>query len=172
MGATIDQIKFIVQRYDTYIGGANTKGAFLLAFNSFLCGGLLSNYKTLITFVETDWLTAYKLAVLCVFILGVGSLVIVLFAIFPFLKSGNSSIDRYHSLIYFGSVSMFDNVTKYQEALNAVDEQAFNDDVSKQAFQLAKGLRKKYNYLSWATVLIFIQLTLVLGILALILFSK
>ncbi|WP_256004959.1 Pycsar system effector family protein [Pedobacter deserti] len=172
MALTTDQIKFIIQRYDTYIGGANTKGAFLLAFNSFLCGGLLSNYKTLITFVEANWLTAYKISVLGVFILGVGSLVVVLLAIFPFLKSGNSSPDRYHSLIYFGSVSMFDNASKYQDALQAADEQSFIDDASKQAFQLATGLRKKYNYLSWATVMIFIQLALVLAILSLILFSK
>ncbi|HVW98687.1 MAG TPA: Pycsar system effector family protein [Mucilaginibacter sp.] len=172
MALTTDQIKFIIQRYDTYIGGANTKGAFLLAFNSFLCGGLLSNYKTLIAFVEANWLTAYKLSVLGVFILGVGSLVVVLLAIFPFLKSGNSSPDRYHSLIYFGSVSMFDNASKYQDALQAADEQSFIDDASKQAFQLATGLRKKYNYLSWATVMIFIQLALVLAILSLILFSK
>lgn len=172
MALTTDQIKFIIQRYDTYIGGANTKGAFLLAFNSFLCGGLLSNYNTLITFIESDWLTAYKIAVLCVFVLGVGSLVIVLLAIFPFLKSGNSSPDKYHSLIYFGSVSMFESAAKYQEASQNGDENSFNEDASKQAFQLATGLRKKFNYLSWATVLIFVQLALVLAILALILFSK
>lgn len=172
MGATTDQLKFIVQRYDSYIGGANTKGAFLLAFNSFVCGGLLSNYKSLAAFVEPGWITSYKLAVLGIFVLGVASLVVVLLAIFPFLKSGNSSPDRYHSLIYFGSVSMFDNSSKYREALNALDEQAFNVDASNQAFQLARGLRKKYYCLSWATVLTFIQLVLILGMLALILFSK
>lgn len=172
MGFTTDQIKFSIQRYDTYIGAANTKGAFLLAFNSFLCGGLLSNYKTLVSLVESDWHTFYKLTILGVFILGAVSLVIILLAIFPFLKSGNSSIDRYHSLIYFGSVSMFDNATKYLEELNSMDEQAFNMDASKQAHQLAKGLRKKYNYLSWATLIIFVQLGLVLCIITIILFSK
>src|SRR5690606_32664837 len=119
-----------------------------------------------------SWIAAYKIAVLVVFILGVGSLVIVLLVIFPFLKSGNSSPDRYHSLIYFGSVNMFDDALKYREALNTVEHQDFTDDLANQAFQLATGLRRKYRFLSWATALIFIQLGLVLGILIVILFTK
>jgi hypothetical protein len=39
MAVNPEQLKFIMQRFDTYISGANTKGAFLLAFNTFLWAG-------------------------------------------------------------------------------------------------------------------------------------
>ena len=40
-----DQTKLIIQRFDNYITGANTKGNFLLAINTFLCGIIIANYS-------------------------------------------------------------------------------------------------------------------------------
>lgn len=42
-----DHLKLIIQRFDAYITASNTKAAFLLAFNTFICGGILTGYKTL-----------------------------------------------------------------------------------------------------------------------------
>lgn len=168
MAVNQDQLKFIIQRFDTYISSANTKGAFLLAFNTFLCGGLLTNYKTLSTLIDPDFSVYLKMGILLIIIAGVASLVIVLLAVYPFLKSGNSSLSKYHSLIYFGSVSAFETSEKYIEALKIQENEDCYIDLCKQIHQLAKGLRKKYKQLEWATKIIFLQLAIVVFIIAFI----
>jgi hypothetical protein len=167
-----DQLKFIMLRFDAYISGANTKGAFLLAFNTFLCGGLLSNYSSLVGLVGACFAIYVKLTLLLLVLCGLVSLIIVLLAVYPFLKSGNSSKDKYHSLIYFGSVAVFETPEKYIEALNKQDESDVNQDLSKQIYQLAYGLRKKYRQLEWATKIIFVQLAIVLFIIVFIIIEN
>lgn len=168
MAVNTEQLKFIMQRFDTYISGANTKGAFLLAFNTFLCGGLLTNYATLTGLVGSALATYLKVGIFLLIAAGIVSLVIVLLAVYPFLKSGNSSTDKYHSLIYFGSVSAFDTPEKYIEALKKQEEADVYADLSKQIHQLSKALRKKYRQLEWATKIIFFQLAVVVYSIALI----
>jgi len=172
MPVSQDQLKFIMLRFDSYIAGANSKGAFLLAFNTFLCGGLLSNYSSLVGLVGSCCTVYLKLSLLILVICGVVSLIIVLLAVYPFLKSGNSSKNKYHSLIYFGSVAVFETSEKYIEALNKQDESDVYRDLSKQIYQLAHGLRKKYRHLEWATKIIFVQLAIVFFIIALIIIDN
>lgn len=168
MAVSQEQLKFIMQRFDTYISGANTKGAFLLAFNTFLCGGLLTNYTTLTGLVGPNLSTYLKVGLFLLIVAGIISLVIVLLAVYPFLKSGNSSPDQYHSLIYFGSVSAFVTPEKYIDALKKQEEPEAYTDMAKQIHQLSKALRKKYWQLEWATKIIFFQLAVVIYCIALI----
>jgi hypothetical protein len=109
-----------------------------------------------------------KVGIFLLIAAGIVSLVIVLLAVYPFLKSGNSSTDQYHSLIYFGSVSAFDTPEKYIEALKKQEEADVYADLSKQIHQLSKALRKKYRQLEWATKIIFFQLAVVVYSIALI----
>jgi hypothetical protein len=169
MAVTTEQLKFTMQRFDAYINGANTKGAFLLAFNTFLCGGLLTNYKTLTALVGADHVTYLKSAIVILILAGIACLVTVLLAVYPFLKSGNSTIDQYHSLVYFGSVSKFNTGEKYIEALKKQEEAESYADISKQIYQLSISLKKKYTLLKWATVMIFFQLAVVICCVMLIL---
>ena len=172
MPAGNDHLKFIMQRFDTYITSANTKGAFLLAFNTFLCGGLLSNY-TMVAGLVSPGLSVYvKIGLFLLIIAGIISLVIVLLAVYPFLKSGNSPTDKYHSLIYFGSVSAYETPEKYIDALKSQEEPDSYYDLGRQIHQVAKGLREKYRKLEWATKIIFIQLAVVLCIIAIIIIDS
>lgn len=162
MALSQEQLKFIMQRYDNYINGANTKGAFLLAFNTFLCGGLLTNYKTLTDLVGAPHLLYLKLGILFLVLAGIASLVIVLLAVYPFLSSGNSTQDKYHSLIYFGSVAQFPDAKAYHAAILAQDDAAASEDVARQTYLLSKALFSKFKKLEWATKIIFLQLVIVL----------
>jgi hypothetical protein len=172
MAASEDHLKLIIQRFDTYIVNANTKGAFLLAFNTFLCGGLLSNYQTLKTIVRPCLEIYMQIALLIIFVMGIVSLIIVLLAVYPFLSSGNSSKDKYHSLIYFGSVSEFNNAEEYADKLQEQEKLDSYKDLAHQIYQLAKGLKKKYLYLEWATISIFIQLFIVAVIIGFVTFNN
>lgn len=172
MPTNYDHLKLIIQRFDTYISGANTKGAFLLAFNTFLCGGILSNYKTFVGIVGPCVLTFLKIGLLLIFLCGILCLIIVLRAVNPFLKSGNSSSERYHSHIYFGSVAEFDTADKYVNSLIQQEEADNFIDLAKQIHILANTLKKKYRYLENATKIIFIQLVLAALLAILIIFDS
>jgi len=158
MPATYDHLKLIIQRFDTHINSANTKGAFLLAFNTFLCGAILSNQNALSNLVSISTQPKLKIGILLFFILGIVCLIIVLLAIYPFLHSGNSSRDSYHSHIYFGSIAEFDSPGKYAESISKQKESESYHDLSIQIFYIAIALKRKYKYLEYATKIILLQL--------------
>lgn len=166
-----DHTKFLIQRFDTYITGANTKGNFLLAFNTFLCGVVVTNYKNLILMVgdrvAITWLNVF----LCVLIiLGLIADALIIKAVYPFLTSGNSSKEKYHSMIFFKSVSEFESDKKYSEELKNQSDSEVDEDMRKQAYCLAKGLKSKYNDLAVAMRVIFAELSILLLILITIIF--
>jgi hypothetical protein len=166
-----DHTKFLIQRFDTYITGANTKGNFLLAFNTFLCGVIITNYKNLIFMVEKPDAIICLNVLLCILIvLGLIADALIIKAVYPFLTSGNSSKDKYHSMIFFKSVSEFESDLKYSEELQKQSDSEVDEDMRKQAYCLAKGLKSKYNDLAMAMRLIFGELFILLLILVIIIF--
>ncbi len=167
-----DHLKLILQRYDTYITGSNTKAAFLLAFNTFLCGGILSNYEKIIGLVTVTHQPPLNIALLLVFIAGLISLVIVLRAMYPYMDSGNSSKGKYHSLIFFKSVSEFGTAEEYADKLREQTDDECWDDLAKQIFAVGKGLKKKYQFIEYATTTIYVQLVLILLLVGVIICDK
>ena len=164
MGEHRDQIKFIIQRYDNYINAVNTKGNFLLAFDVFLAGFIGANYNNMIAKIEfADDKFWFKI-LLCVFFMVVLYTLICIFkAVYPFMKSGNSSIDGYHSLIFFNSVSEFKEDDDYKTKFESQTDPEMENDLILQGYQLAKGLKIKYKLLENAMIAIFIQLFLLAG---------
>ncbi len=84
-------------------------------------------------------------------------------AVFPFLKTNNSSSKKYHSLIFFNSIADMDEdnfLTQYKEQ----KDKKINKDIAKQIYAISKGLKTKYNRISWAIKLVFVQLILLLTI--------
>ena len=161
-----DNTKFIIQRYDNYISGANTKGNFLIAFNTFLTGGLIANYSRIKELVIlSSGKTLIDILICILLILCVLTIILVIKAVYPFLKSGNSSIENYHSHIFFNSVAEFHNDKTYYESLTGLSDEEFNRDLAHQAFQLAKGLKNKYRFLEWAMLLVYSELFIILLIL-------
>jgi hypothetical protein len=164
-----ENTKFIIQRFDNYIAGANVKGNFLLAFNTFLTGGIIANYSKIKELLVCDMGVHLLNISLCLLLVAsVITSVLVIKAVYPFLKSGNSSLAKYHSHIFFNSVSEFDNDKAYYESLSKLTDKDFDQDLANQAFQLSKGLKKKYSYLEKAMRLVYFELFLILTILILI----
>jgi len=164
-----DNTKFIIQRFDNYISGANIKGNFLLAFNTFLTGGIIANYSKIKELVANDTGILLLNIALCLFlVVSVITSVLVIKAVYPFLASGDSSLDKYHSNIFFNSISEFDNDKSYYESLTKLSDDEFNRDLANQAFQLAKGLKMKYYFLDLAMCFVYAELSLVIAIITLI----
>lgn len=163
-----DQSKFIIQRFDTYISSANTKGAFLLAFNTFLCGGVISNYTTLKGLLAPENLILLHICLILLFSCALLATAFVLAAVYPFLNSGNSSKDNYHSHIFFKSVAEYKDDVEFAEAFKHRGDEEVENDMSRQAYYLAKALRSKYNSLSNAIRFVYAELVLLLLTLILI----
>lgn len=156
-----EQSKFIIQRFDTYISGANTKGNFLLAFNTFLCGGIISNYKNLIGLIEDPSDIIYlNIFLFILFVVGLLTTVLIMNAVYPFLNSGNSSKEKYHSLVFFKSIAEYNNAKIFIEAYQKQLDKEVEEDLAHQAYELSKGLKSKYRMLAWSMRLVFLELIL------------
>jgi hypothetical protein len=106
---------------------------------------------------------------LCVLLIAsVFTSILVIKAVYPFLVSGNSSKEKYHSHIFFNSVAEFTTDKDYFDSLSKQSDHEFNLDLSKQIYQLAKGLQLKNKLLAWAMCLVFFELAVILIILILI----
>lgn len=156
-----DQIKFIIQRYDNYINGVNTKGNFLLVFNTFLAGAIATNYVNIISKIElTNAIVGFKI-ILALFLAVVLFAVINIFkAVYPFLTSGNSTIEGYHSLVFFNSVAEFKTDSDFKTKFNSQSDSDLQNDLTLQSYQLAKGLKHKFTLIQKAMVAIYIELGL------------
>lgn len=166
-----ENTKFIITRFDNYISQANVKGNFLLAFNTFLIGAIIANYSKIIVFVKCPTTVIVLNCILIImFILSLVTAFFVVKAVYPFLHSSNSSKDKYHSHIFFNSVSEFKDGNEYFSSLNKHTDKEFDSDLANQAYLLAKGLKKKYKYLQLAMTFVYIEMLLMIGVLLIIIF--
>jgi ABC-type transport system involved in cytochrome bd biosynthesis fused ATPase/permease subunit len=166
---TTEHTKFIILRYDNYINAANTKGNFLLAFNIFLCGGIVANHNNLVLMVATAPAAAWLNVLLAIlFVAGIVTTALIMISVYPFLRAGNSSKDKYHTMIFFNSVADFSSADEYATELSKQNEEERSMDMSKQAYTLARSLRSKYRYLAIAMRLVFAELLILLIIFYLI----
>lgn len=166
-----ENTKFIITRFDNYISQANVKGNFLLAFNTFLIGAIIANYAKIIDFVKCPTILIVLNGILIImFILSLVTAFFVVKAVYPFLHSSNSSKDKYHSHIFFNSVSEFKDGNEYFNSLNNQTDKEFDSDLANQAYLLAKGLKKKYKYLQLAMTFVYIEMLLMIGVLLIIIF--
>jgi hypothetical protein len=151
----------VVGRYDTYIGSTNTKAAFLIAFNTFVVGGIVLKWQDIRSAVGDTSPPAFPLAaVLLLAAMGaaLASLYLTFQAINPFLTSPKRP-NEYHSNLYFGDVSEHADPDKYLQAVGRWDEAGLQKDLAFQAHTLAGGLTAKFAAIRkaiWAVV--YVQL--------------
>lgn len=163
-----EKFKFLISRFDNYISQANVKGNYLLAFNTFLIGIIVTNYIKIVELVDCiQIITVLKILLIILFLLSLFAAMFIIKAVYPFLNNNNSSKDGYHSHIFFNSVAEFENGNKYLESLNSCNNQ-FDSDMANQAYLLALGLKKKYNNLKYAIWCIYLEMVLILVILLII----
>lgn len=159
-----EHYKLILQRIDGYINSVNTKGGFIVAFTTFLCGSILAKYSELKPLFDKSCcpgLIDYLLVAL--FVISIATVFIVGMAIFPYLKSGNSSKSKYHSNIFFNSIAEFESDEEYVKSCNNYDEAAQVDDLQRQIHTLSKGLKSKFQKIGIAMYLFFLNLV-ILGV--------
>lgn len=155
-----EHAKFIIDRYDHYNDAVNNKGTFYIGLNTFLLGGLSVGFVTLHKEIDKPqhlWWLAIAFGMLSVF-----SIVLTIFAINPYLVSGNKDSKK-RSLIFFGSVSQYQK-ENYLQSFMDQDEDRMAIDTVNQAWLLSRGLTQKYQRLRVAGWLLVIQFLLLIPI--------
>ena len=144
-------------RIDTYINSINTKGAFIVAFNTFIIGGVLSNYSKIVD--STNCICLVKISIVALTSLAILSTFFVGLAVFPFLKSGNIK-EGYQSNIFFGSIAKFKEAKEYLDATQNYGEEKYVEDLKRQIHVLSQGLAKKFSLIGYSMYLFFACLIL------------
>ena len=159
----LENSRYVLGRFDHYIEGANSKGNFLLAFSAFLFGFIVTSFESIVAFdngAAKDWVISLLVAIL---ILGLVSTALTIAAVFPYLKTNNSSSKKYHSLVFFNSIAEMKE-EDFMEEYSQQKTKKICNDMAKQIHAVSKGLKTKYIRISWAIVFVFVQLFLSLVI--------
>lgn len=160
----IEELKFIIGRFDHYFDSVNGKGNLYLTLNTFLLGGAIAGYAGLLSakICNLAWSELVLFCAIClcnavVFFFSIA-------AIFPFVseRQGGSSI-------FYGDVAGRTE-PEWKTLFSAVQAGAYEQDLIEQAHKLATGLNGKFMRLRKATwwILIEFGLFLVAGIYLLI----
>lgn len=159
----IENLRYTLSRFDHYNEGANSKGNFILAYSVFLLGFAVANFEEIRAINNEAYpqLTLILLIALVVFVLI--SIGFAISAVFPFLKNNNSSSKKYHSLIFFNSISEMQE-SEFMEKVKSQKTKDVIKDMSRQAHVVALGLKYKYKKLGWSLRFLNIQLLTILTI--------
>lgn len=145
--------RFIIERLDSYYDSVNNKGNVFLAVNVFALGGLFAGLPLCNTYINNcHWTYIWlSLMIFC----NIASLLFTLRALIPYTRSyGNS-------LIFFGSIGLRKQADFLRE-FTAQDENAIRSDLHNQIYSLSIGLKQKFEWLSKAGWLFFVQAIILL----------
>lgn len=159
-------------RIDTYIGTTNAKAALVVAFDTFLLGGLLLKAGDILTPLKTV-MWAHTAAVWLIALIGVMSVVslwLTLSVVQPFLTS-NKRPGQYHSRVFFGDIAEVKDASAFTSQVRDAGLEEMHDDLTQQVHVVAGIARTKFVRLQVVTrVAVFAQIPLLLVLLLLSLF--
>ena len=156
----------IIHRFDSLIESTNTKAALLIAFNTFIFGGILLKWNEILpSFTAHPFLAIIGLICLAsAAIASVLSLLFTIAAINPFLESGGGS-KKYCSNIFFKDIAAYEEAGGYYKAIKTASPNSLDEDLVFQIYDLSKGILKKYKFLKNATnTILYLQLPAFAGV--------
>ena len=157
-----ERLIFCIGRYDHYYDTINNKSSVFLGLSTFIVGGLIAAYPSLVDLTNCNLLIHALMLVL----LGVGIaiMIIVILASTPFQGEDSDSIH------YFGSVAKMtkDQFCNKSSQCSKEDELM---DLRSQVQHLSYGLASKFTKLKWAGRLFTIQFVLLIPLGILIIYN-
>jgi hypothetical protein len=140
----------IIDRFDHLIETTNTKAALIIAFNTFVFGGIVLKWEDLLPSTPL-FLVIIGIISLAAAAFSSGiSLWFTLHAIRPFLESHN-----YHSNIFFRDIAEYKKPEGYLEKVKEMSPDFLTKDLVYQIHILSQGMSKKFNCLKKASQAIF-----------------
>lgn len=146
-----ERLHFCIGRYDHYFDSINNKVTVFLALATFVVGGLIAGYTTIVEKVDCGpWIHFFLIATIGI---GFFIMLLLLVASIPYLTTEKDSVH------YFGSVSSM-GIEEFQQASKAINEEKELQDLRKQTYLLAVGLKRKFAWLKLAGILFVLQFIL------------
>lgn len=157
-----ERLKFCIGRFDHYYDTINNKSSVFLGLSTFIVGGLVAGYPSLIFLINCSFLIHSLMVVL----LGIGItiMIIVVLAATPF--QGKES----ESLHFFGSISKMEKEQFCNNSTLCSEEDELKD-LRSQVQYLSRGLASKFNKLKWAGRLFTVQFSLFVPLITLIIYN-
>ena len=157
-----ERLLFSIGRFDHYYDTINNKSSVFLGLSTFIVGGLIAAYPSLIDLINCNLLIHSLMIVLLV--IGIAIMIIVILASTPF--QGKDS----NSLYYFGSISKMSKDQFWNVSHHCSEEDELID-LRSQVQHLSYGLTSKFTKLKWAGRLFTIQFVLFIPLIMIIIFN-
>jgi hypothetical protein len=132
--------QFAVNRFDGFFNNSNVKASLLIPANALIIGTAISIFMTMSE--KSSISCSEKIALTLAIFLSLIATFYSLRVVFSFLDSGNKMF-KYHSLIYFGSISSFSE-DDFVERVKKTKEEDIEEDLARQMHVLSCGLTKKF----------------------------
>lgn len=155
-----ERLLLTIGRYDQYYDSVNNKGNIILGFSTVILASLLTVYPMLQNQVEFNILM-YVLLILSS-TLGFLAMLALLISAIPFTKSNSNS------LLFFQSITSMSKAEFFKKSKEQTEEEEL-EDLKNQVYDLADGLKRKFNSLKRAIQFIVIQMILLVPLIILIL---
>jgi hypothetical protein len=137
-----DSLWHIIKRFDHLIETTNTKAALIIAFNTFILGGIVLKWGELLP-QNPLWLIIAGSIILAA---AAGACVVSLFftfrAIAPYLRSHN-----YRSNVFFKDIKEHGEPEEYHKEMTGLTTDHLTRDLSFQVHIIAGGMSKKFKCL-------------------------
>lgn len=140
----IELLKYNISRFDHYYASVNFKSSFLIIANITIIGFLFSIGK-----IDSEKSLLLTISAL----VSIGTIFFVLLAIKPYLETYKDK----NSLIFYGDISN-SNICELSQKLENFKEGNYIEDLTKQNYFLAKGLKFKFDMLNVATIIFIINI--------------
>lgn len=164
------EFKFkLIERFDGYYAEINNKGAFLLAFNTFIIGSLLISYKDLVEIIEWNKKSHFSILLGIILLMSLSSMFFTIRAIMPYLKSKKDGDNVYKSFMFFKNIAEYDQ-SAYVSMMSNFQGLDISRELSIQVHNLSTGLHFKHKLVRVALIINIVQLFVLLPIVYLILF--
>lgn len=145
-----DSLWHIIRRFDHMIETTNSKAALIIAFNTFILGGIVLKWGELLP-PNPLWL---KIAGSIILAAAAGACVVSLFltfrAIAPYLKSHN-----YRSNVFFKDIEKHQEPEEYHKEMKGLTQDHLTRDLSFQVHVISGGMSDKFRCLEKAVHAIF-----------------
>jgi Family of unknown function (DUF5706) len=150
----------VIQRFDFYINSTNTKASAIIAFNAFIGGSIILKASDLLPSIEAHHylIVASSISLFTAAIASLVSLVITFSVISPFLTSSKNHVN-YVSIVFFAHIAELNDPIEFYHQVQSSNDETILQDLSVQAYSLAKGLNGKFKKMAIAfSAIVFFQL--------------
>jgi hypothetical protein len=158
-----ERLLFTIERFDQYFESVNNKSNIELGIASFIVGGIVAIYPSLLEHIELSiWIKINFFSIVSV---GICAMLFIILALKPHLTPKSNSV------IYFQSIA-----NKKKEEFESASEK-YSDlqelaDLREQTYLLATGLSNKYKRLKLSTWILALQIFLLLPFISLVIINQ